>query len=101
LQFQYAFAPHRKALCKPIATLDLATPPNVKFVLLLLLLQQFWVYRNTFGALKQGGNLGVSLLSHVSFSTLACFGLTIELKHTCIEFGCTYGLTPTGKIPKF
>ena len=55
-------------------------PPNAKFM---LLLQRFWIYRNTFGALKLGGNLVVSLLSHVSFTTLACFGLTIELKHTC------------------
>jgi hypothetical protein len=63
LQFQYTFAtPQRKALCKPIATLDLATPPNAKFVLLLLLLQQFWIYRNTFGALKQGQNLVVNVV---------------------------------------
>jgi len=73
-------------------------PPNAKFM---LLLQRFWIYRNTFGALKLGGNLVVSLLSHVSFTTLACFGLTIKLKHTCIEFGCTYGLTHAGKLPKF
>jgi hypothetical protein len=46
-------------LCKPIATLDLATPPNTKFVLLLLLSQPFWFYCNIFGALKKGPNLVV------------------------------------------
>ena len=43
----------------------------------------------------------ISLFSHASFSTLACFGLTIELKHTCIELGCTYGLTTLGKLLNF
>jgi len=46
-------------LCKPIATQALATPRNAFIVLPLLILQQFWAYRNTFDVLQQRVNLVV------------------------------------------